>query len=69
MKAGPAGEAYSIMSMAMLKVIKPSVTAMRMSTHYNRTFVCMDRTDWLHKLNVIGIQDRYIAAALDPCFI
>lgn len=28
--------------MATLKVIKPSVTAMRMSTHYNRTFVCMD---------------------------
>lgn len=38
----PAGEAYSIMSMATLKVIKPSVTAMRMSTHYNRTFVCKD---------------------------
>lgn len=28
----PAGEAYSIMSMATLKVIKPSVTAMRMSS-------------------------------------
>lgn len=27
------------------------------------------RTDWLHKLNVIGIQDGHIAAALDPCFI
>lgn len=38
----PAGEAYSIMSMATLKVIKPSVTAMRMSTYYNRTFVCRD---------------------------
>lgn len=38
----PAEEAYSIMSMATLKVIKPSVTAMRMSSHYNRTFVCKD---------------------------
>lgn len=37
-----AGEAYSIMSMATLKVIRPSVTAMRMSTHYNWTFVCRD---------------------------
>lgn len=38
----PADEAYSIMSMATLKVIKPSITAMRMSIHYNRTFVCRD---------------------------
>lgn len=38
----PAGEVYSIISMATLKVIKPSITAMRMSTHYNRTFVCRD---------------------------
>mgnify|MGYP001025579552 FL=1 len=38
----PAEEAYSIMSMATLKVIKPSITAMRMSTHYKRTFVCKD---------------------------
>lgn len=38
----PANEAYSIMSMATLKVVKPSITAARMSTHYNRTFVCRD---------------------------
>lgn len=37
----PPGDAYSIMSMATLKVIKPSITAMRMATHYNRTFVCI----------------------------
>ena len=45
-------------------------------TDESRVGACVDavagkhfRTDWLHKLNVIGIQDRYIAAALDPCFI
>ena len=39
LKVFPANEAYSIMSMASLKVIKPSVTLSRMSTHYKRTFV------------------------------
>lgn len=38
----PANEAYSIMAMATLRVIRPSITAARMSTHYNRTFVCKD---------------------------
>lgn len=38
----PAQEVYSIMSMATLKVIKPSVTASRMSRDYNLTFVCKD---------------------------
>lgn len=38
----PADEAYAIMSMATLKVIRPSVTANRMATHYRRTFVCRD---------------------------
>lgn len=33
-------DAYAIMAIATLKVIKPSVTASRMSTHYKRTFVC-----------------------------
>ena len=33
------GEACSIMSMAMLRVIRPSITLCRMSTHYQRTFV------------------------------
>ena len=36
------GEAYAIMSMATLKVVKPRITANRMSTHYRRTFVCRD---------------------------
>lgn len=30
------------MSMATLKVIKPRITANRMSTHYRRTYVCRD---------------------------
>lgn len=35
-------EAYAIMSIATLRIIKPSITARRMSTHYKRTFVCVD---------------------------
>lgn len=38
----PPNEVYTIMAMSTLKVIKPSITASRMSTHYNRTFVCKD---------------------------
>lgn len=38
----PAQDAFAIMAIATLKVIKPSVTANRMSVHYNRTFVCKD---------------------------
>lgn len=38
----PAEEVYAIMAMATLKVIKPSIAANRMATHYNRTFVCKD---------------------------
>jgi hypothetical protein len=38
----PAQDAYVIMSIATLRVIRPSITAGRMSTHYNRTFVCVD---------------------------
>lgn len=30
------------MSMATLKVVKPRITANRMSIHYKRTFVCKD---------------------------
>ena len=40
LKIYPANEAYSIMAMATLRVIKPKVTLGRMSTHYRRTFVC-----------------------------
>jgi hypothetical protein len=35
----PAKEAYAIMAMATLKVIKPEITANRMSTHQNN--VCL----------------------------
>ncbi|MDR1080194.1 MAG: transposase, partial [Deltaproteobacteria bacterium] len=38
----PANDAYTIMSIATLRVIRPSITAGRMSTHYKRTFVCVD---------------------------
>lgn len=38
----PADDVYSIMSIATLKVIRPSITSSRISTHYNRTFVCKD---------------------------
>jgi len=37
--AYPAQDAYAIMAMATLKVIRPQITANRMSTHYNRSFV------------------------------
>ena len=33
-------DVFAIMAIATLRVIKPSVTANRMSTHYNRCFVC-----------------------------
>ena len=35
----PAQDAYAIMAIATLRVIKPSITANRMFTHYKRTFV------------------------------
>ena len=35
-------DVFAIMSVASLRVIKPSITANRMSTHYNRCFVCKD---------------------------
>lgn len=35
----PAKDAYTIMAIATLKVIRPSITAERMGTHYRRTFV------------------------------
>ena len=38
----PAHDAYAIMSIATLRVIRPSIAANRMSTHYKRTFVCVD---------------------------
>lgn len=38
----PPQDAYAIMSIATLRVIKPSITSNRMSSHYRRTFVCRD---------------------------
>ena len=35
-------DAFAIMAIATLRIIKPSVTANRMSTHYSRCFVCKD---------------------------
>lgn len=49
-----ASDVYTIMSMATLKVIKPSITANRMSTHYSRTFVCKDYPGSAISKNSIG---------------
>jgi len=38
----PAKEAFTIMSIATLKAIKPSITVNHMQTHYYKTFVCKD---------------------------
>jgi hypothetical protein len=40
--------------MASLKVIKPEITANRMSTHYRRTFVCKDYSGVSTSQNSIG---------------
>lgn len=50
----PANEAYSIMAMATLKVVKPSVTLGRMSTHYKRTFVSRDYPGAALSKNTLG---------------
>ena len=47
-------DAYAIMAIATLKVIKPSVTTSRMSTHYKRTFVCRDYPSAAMSKNSIG---------------
>ena len=39
MEVYPVKEAYTMMSIAALRVIKPGIGANRLSTHYNRTFV------------------------------
>lgn len=38
----PAQDVYAIMAIATLKVIRPSIPANRISTHYHRTFVSRD---------------------------
>ncbi|MDR1134605.1 MAG: transposase [Clostridiales Family XIII bacterium] len=35
----PVSDAYSIIAIASLRVIKPKITAVRMSSHYRRTFI------------------------------
>ena len=40
--AYPSQDAYAIMAIATLRVIKPSITSKRISSHYRRTFVCQD---------------------------
>lgn len=47
-------DAYAMMSLATLKVIKPAITASRMSTHYHRTFVCKDYPGAAMSQNSIG---------------
>lgn len=47
-------DAYAMMAIATLKVIKPSITANRMSTHYNRTFVCKHYPGAAMSKNSIG---------------
>ncbi len=47
-------DVFAIMSVATLRVIKPSVTANRMSTHYNRCFVCKDYPGAAISKNSVG---------------
>ena len=54
LKVFPANEAYSIMSMATLKVIKSSVTLGRISTHYKWTFVSRDCPGAALSKNMLG---------------
>ena len=50
----PANEAYSIMSIATLRVIRPKITLGRMATHYRRTFVCKDYPGAAMSKNTLG---------------
>ena len=50
----PAKDACTIMAIATLRVIKPSVTANRLSTHYGRTFVCQDYPGLAMSPNSVG---------------
>ena len=54
LKIYPANEAYSIMSIATLRVIKPKITLGRMATHYRRTFVCKDYPGAAMSKNTLG---------------
>ena len=50
----PANEAYSIMSIATLRVIRPKITLGRMATHYRRTFVCKGYPGAAMSKNTLG---------------
>ncbi len=50
----PTNEAYSIMSIATLRVIRPKITLGRMATHYRRTFVCKDYPGAAMSKNTLG---------------
>lgn len=54
LKIYPPNEAYSIMSIATLRVIKPKITLGRMATHYRRTFVCKDYPGAAMSKNTLG---------------
>ena len=47
-------DVFAMMSLATLRVIKPAITAKRMSTHYRRTFVCIDYPGAALSENSIG---------------
>jgi hypothetical protein len=49
-----ASDAYAMMSLATLRVIKPAITAERASSHYRRTFVCKDYPGAAMSKNSIG---------------
>ncbi|MDR1166273.1 MAG: transposase, partial [Deltaproteobacteria bacterium] len=50
----PANDVFKIMSIATLRVIRPSISARRMSAHYNRTFVCVDYPGTALSADTIG---------------
>ena len=42
LKIYPADQAFAIMALATLRIIRPGMGSNRAATHYNRTFVCKD---------------------------
>ena len=42
LKIYPAEQAFAIMALATLRIIRPGMGSNRAATHYNRTFVCKD---------------------------
>jgi len=50
----PAQDAYAIMAIATLRVIRPAIACSRLSTHYNRTFVRVDYPGELFPLTLLA---------------